>query len=322
MNMCEPFFRRGATILLFVAVTGWAQGPGAPPVVEWTPDGKILIAAGELLARFDLDAGKEELLDRYGDTFAISPDGKCLALARGTVVEVRSYPKLAPEVQVWPPEGAVVVSLAWSPDGKVLAGGTEDGRVLLWALDPGELQTVLETASAGVVRLKFSSDGKRLLVIAASGRAVLWDLVRQKALHQFTQPREENGAETGQTIVQDMNAQGSRVLATRIQGEGSDVLLLDDRGREVWKRAGYALEFTRDGEGVLALSWPFRIAAHYRASDAGAVQIFEPPPEVILLYFVRQSPDRKFLLGVGEDKRGQVLVLWEFETARLLAVHR
>ena len=37
---------------------------------------------------------------------------------------------------------------------------------------------------------------------------------------------------------------------------------------------------------------------------------------------VRQSPDGQFLLGVGEDRRTQVLVLWEFETGRLLAVLR
>ncbi len=50
--------------------------------------------------------------------------------------------------------------------------------------------------------------------------------------------------------------------------------------------------------------------------------MFEPPEEVLVLYLVRLSPDGKFLLGVGEDHRGQVLVLWDFATARVLETHR
>ena len=323
-----------AIAIIVATFTLAAQGPGAPslapPVVEWAPDGKILITSGGLLARFDLDTGEEELLDRFGGTFTISPDGKTLALARGTVIELRSYPKLAPEVQVWPPEGEEITALAWAPDGKRLAAGTDAGRVLVWALEAGELVSDWQPASPGTpVRLKFSADGLRLLAAFAEGHAVLLEFAQKgkeaaqlKVARQFEAVVLSGKNERVQTEVQDLTPDGRRILLTRVRGEESDVVLLDDAGKEVWRRAGYAMEFTRDGTGVLALGWPFRIAALYATTDAGALRVYEPPPEVGLLYFVRQSPDGTLLLGVGEDNRTKVLVLWEFETGRLLAVHR
>jgi WD40 repeat protein len=303
-----------------------AQGPGTPPVVDWAPDGKVLIASDGLLARFDLDTGKEELLDRYGDTFAISPDGKTLALARGNVIELRSYPKLNPEVQVWPPEGETVTALAWAPDGQRLAAGTHRGKVLVWALEAGELAADWQPESlTALVRLKFSSDGKRLLAASADGGAVLLEVAEEGQLvlaQEFSPAEVDEKNQPAQQEIQDLTPNGRRILLTRVRGEESEVALLDDAGEEVWSRSGYAMEFTRDGTGVLALGWPFRIAALYSTATAEAVRVFEPPPEVGVLYFVRQSPDRTKLLGVGEDKRTQVLVLWEFETGRLLAVLR
>ncbi len=295
-------------------------------MVDWAPDGKVLVASGGLLARFDLDSGEEELLDRYGDNFAISPGGKTLALARGNVIELRSYPRLNPEVQIWPPEGETVTALAWAPDGQRLAAGTHKGKVLLWALEAGELVGEWEPeASVTSALLRFSAGGTRLLAAFADGSAVLLDIVEDGQLviaQEFSPAPDGEKNQPVQQEVQDLTPNGRRILLTRVRAEESEVVLLDDTGEEVWSRAGYAMEFTRDGKGVLALGWPFRIAALYSTATAEALRVFEPPPEVGVLYFVRQSPDGTKLLGVGEDKRTQVLVLWEFETGRLLAVHR
>ena len=295
-------------------------------MVDWAPDGKVLVASGGLLARFDLDSGEEELLDRYGDNFAISPGGKTLALARGNVIELRSYPRLNPEVQIWPPEGETVTALAWAPDGQRLAAGTHKGKVLLWALEAGELVGEWEPeASVTSALLRFSAGGTRLLAAFADGSAVLLDIAEDGQLviaQEFSPAPDGEKNQPVQQEVQDLTPNGRRILLTRVRAEESEVVLLDDTGEEVWSRAGYAMEFTRDGKGVLALGWPFRIAALYSTATAEALRVFEPPPEVGVLYFVRQSPDGTKLLGVGEDKRTQVLVLWEFETGRLLAVHR
>jgi len=98
--------------------------------------------------------------------------------------------------------------------------------------------------------------------------------------------------------------------------------MLDDRGRVAWRRSGYGIEFTPDGEAVLALAPPFRLAALYRAGDAQALRTFEPPEGVTVLHAVRLSPDGARLLGEGEDFYGQILIVWDFESARILRTRR
>ena len=262
------------------------------PVVAWVGDTQVLIGAGGLLARFDLATGEEELLGETEATFALSPEGKRLALARGRWIELRSYPGLDLQGRLEPPAGLTVGVLAWSPEGATLAAGTAEGHVLLWAVEGRELWADLAVEPASPVeRLAFSTDGVRLLSAFADGRHVLATQVRPSDA--------EDGA-----------------------GGEAEVLLLDDQGQLRWRRSGYGVEFTRDGVALLALVPPFRIAGLYRTSDAQALRVFEPPEEVLVLYLVRQSPDGKFLLGVGEDHQGQVLVLWDFATAQVLETQR
>ena len=324
--MTQRYVTNYVNVLAAAALTGilaFAQSPGAPPIVDWAPDGKILVSSNNLLARFDLNTGEEELIDNFGGAFAFHPNGKSVALARGNVVEVRSYPQLAPEVQVWPPNQAEPTALAWSPDGAMLAVGTDTGHVLLWSMESEELTAEIETPVRGpVARFRFSGDGGRLLAILEIGQAVLIDTRKAERSYEVVVPAREDGSGPELQEVVDLSPSGGRILATRVLGENSDVLLLDDTGQEIWSRPGYAMEFTRDGTGVLALSWPFRVVGLYSAADGTAITTFEPPPEVSLLFFVRQSPDGKYLLGVGEDRRTEVIVLWDFETGELKAVHR
>lgn len=317
--------------LLLAAAAAAAEDRGRPAVVEWAPDGKILIASNGLLARFDLDSDEEALLDRRVSAFAVSPDGARLAVGGANRLELRRYPELAGLEAPPLPELAEVTALAWSPDGQTLAAGTAAGHVLLWDMADKELWADLNVAPAsGVERLRFSADGRRLLSAFLDGRAVLWDLARREEVRRYPLPRPEAGA-SGAVEVQaiaDLSADGRLVLATRTPEQGdAEMLLLDDAGEVKWRRAGYAMEFARDtagapDAGVLVLAPPFRIAALYRTSDAAALRVFEPPEAVTTLYLVRQSPDGKFLLGVGEDHQGQVLILWDFSTGEVLKTHR
>jgi WD40 repeat protein len=323
--------------LLLTGAAAWSQGPvlrviseGGAPVVEWTPDGKVLIAARGLLGRFDLNSSEEELLDNTGLAFALSPDGTRLALAGSNRLEFRSYPGLDLATAFPLPEPAsarALLAVAWSPDGETLAAGTRGGRIQLWDVETTEQWGELGVEpGAAVSRLAFSADSRRLLTAFEDGRAVLWDLEQQREVRRFERPEGDQEA-----IVNALSPDGRRVLTTRVRlcedtgesAEDAQMVLLDDTGRVVWRRAGYGVEFTRDAAGVLALTPPFRIAALYRASNAEALRVFEPPETVRSLYVVRQSPDGSRLLGIGEDETGvQVMVVWDFATARVLKVRR
>src|SRR3990172_4482852 len=139
----------GCVLLLAAALPG--QQAGGPAVAEWAPDGKILIAANGLLARFDLEGGEDSLLDRRVEAFAFSPDGARLAVGGRGRLELRRYPGFDAEPPPLPSPSfgtADITALAWSPTlslpngssaGATLAAGTAAGHILLWDTQDNEI---------------------------------------------------------------------------------------------------------------------------------------------------------------------------------------
>ena len=76
--------------------------------------------------------------------------------------------------RIWAGNGSSVQSLAFSPDGTLLASGWGDNRIRLWRMPAGILLKVLEGHNGAVNDLSFSPDGL-LLASAASDRSVrIW----------------------------------------------------------------------------------------------------------------------------------------------------
>jgi WD40 repeat protein len=67
--------------------------------------------------------------------------------------------------------GAVVESLAFSPDGLILASGGsfEHSNIQLWSSGSGALLRVLENPSGGIHRLSFSPDSQYLVSASYDG---------------------------------------------------------------------------------------------------------------------------------------------------------
>jgi WD40 repeat protein len=63
----------------------------------------------------------------------------------------------------WTGHLASVISLAWSPDGAILASGDLDGKVIFWSKD-GTQQKTLQTDAGKVFALDWSPDGQKLAV--------------------------------------------------------------------------------------------------------------------------------------------------------------
>ncbi len=65
---------------------------------------------------------------------------------------------------------------AFSPDGKLLAAGSQNGEVWLWQMAEKKQRQILEGHKFNVTVVQFSKDGKTLLTGSSDGLVLLWSV--------------------------------------------------------------------------------------------------------------------------------------------------
>lgn len=75
-----------------------------------------------------------------------------------------------------------VYSVAFSPDGKILASGGLGGTVWLWDVSTGREVRALSGHSASVQSVAFSPDGKSIASCGMDKTIQLWDVASGKEL--------------------------------------------------------------------------------------------------------------------------------------------
>jgi WD40 repeat protein len=155
-----------------------------------SPDGKTLIAANRSITLWDLGTRKKfRTIGPPGEPIevvALSADGRILASgARGGCIRLweANTGRLLHEIPgstAWPHFS--VYSLAFSPDGKVLASASSQGgtfidpTVRLWEVATGKQRHVLRGHRQAVFALAFSPDGRALVSGSGDSTALAWDL--------------------------------------------------------------------------------------------------------------------------------------------------
>jgi WD40 repeat protein len=189
--------------------TGTLAAPGDAHItaVALSADGSVAAGAGSLGSGFPLpdsplpiyvwNVKKQTLIGEYSHTgglqihdVVLSPDGRLLASASqeaGTMVwdlttGERLYALANDNAGREHPAGVLdrsaanqVLSLAFSPDGSVLATGDMYG-VRLYGIATGQLMRLIHAPFRfGRSALLFSPDGERLARVAADKTVVVWD---------------------------------------------------------------------------------------------------------------------------------------------------
>ncbi|MCA9249563.1 MAG: protein kinase [Phycisphaerales bacterium] len=75
----------------------------------------------------------------------------------------------------------IAFAVAWSPDGKFIAG-SEDYLIRIWDVDKHREIAVLPGHESGVVHLRFSHDGRLLVSYGWDGKSIIWELATLRPL--------------------------------------------------------------------------------------------------------------------------------------------
>jgi WD40 repeat protein len=119
---------------------------------------------------------------------AFSPDGSQLAIPFGAFAKARSIgvdvrdARSGERLARLPTENEVR-SVAFSPDGSLLAGGQLDGDTLLWETDGWrQVGPPLAVSPGQTLGVAFSPDGRTLATSHDDGAVILWDVESQQPI--------------------------------------------------------------------------------------------------------------------------------------------
>jgi len=123
---------------------------------------------------------------------AFSPDGKLLAAAGGLParsgeVKIWDIEKRAP-LRTIAGHADCIYAVGFAPDGKSVATASYDKLIKLWDVETGKEIRTLKDHIDAVYALAFTPDGKRLVSASADRGVKIWDVASGERLYTLSEP--------------------------------------------------------------------------------------------------------------------------------------
>jgi WD40 repeat protein len=279
------------------------------------PDGETAISGDDAgtVRRWSIKTGKSERIHEQRNSrvsaLAVTPDGKQLAVARGSPVLILD-PATGKELARFPEVRSGVLCLAFHPDGKLLAGAGLDGTVHLWNVEKHETVALLKGHRRTVLGVAFSPDGGTL-ASAAQDVVKVWDVERRRCLFDL-QAREGNATYGGHGIA--------------FSPDGSQLAIANGFRRVVIWDAHRGVELARlraPSNGVDVVAWHPAGALLASAGNDGCVRLWRAslePARIVIEGGLRTDHlvyggNGRWLAGSG----GGTVTVWNPKTGEELS---
>jgi WD40 repeat protein len=285
----SSYSRTDTTAQVWDATTGRQiqvfHGPGQFAAgLAWSPDGRYVVT------------GAKDNMARLWDV--------------RTGLLVRTF-----ETGMAPGSGPGLWNLAYSPDGRTIAGPsvTSDGKpsIRLWDAATGVPLRELRGHTDGLGKMAFLPDGKRLLASSLDGTVRLWDVATGQQLRVLHGPNTEAHALA-------LTTDGRQAVA----GYNDGSVLLWDLGGPVYPPmpAGgrvMTVMFSADDRRVLTSSDAGHVALLFDAATGRQLTPVFPGPQGSSVNSAAFSPDGKSLLTADGQPDNQAHI-WDIRTGSLV----
>ncbi|QDU28368.1 Serine/threonine-protein kinase PknB [Anatilimnocola aggregata] len=194
---------------------------------------------------------------------AVSPDGNYVATAGGNkqppaelAIRIWDAQKLIPRGEPLAGHTRMITALSYSPNGERIASAGADG-VLLWNLNTGESQALVQESPQVMFALAYSADGNQLLTGSDEGQVVVWDNRTRKREREYS---------AGSAAVRAV-----AFLSERLVAAGDDGVI------RIWNAGALQHEWLGHTEPVLALAVSSDGRQILSGDAAGTIRVWSVP---------------------------------------------
>ena len=287
--------------------------------VAFNPDGKFFASgyADGSIRFWDAETGRhlKTFKKGYDDVspLVFSLDGKVLACTAGLDIRLQDA-RTGEEKMLLTGHKWGMHSMALSPDGDILASGSEDTTIRLWNMHTGEHKKTLSGHTERVYSVAFSPDGKTFVSGSDDNTIRLWDVDTGETQRILTgHAGEFEGLDNGPSSIEGVKSVAfSPDGKTFASGGGDNVIHLWDvgTGKRTMTLFGhthwvFGLAFSPDGKTLASGSidsdirlWDAHTGEHKKTLTGHSAWVRS----------IAFSPDGKTLVSGSDD--GSVLI-WE-----------